>query len=364
MNILALRALRTTAFLLLFFCACLDTWASGYSAISGRIYDGSGQEIQIRGINHHGFNSTILAPQFLWAMGYKDQIAQIKSLGFNAVRVPFVPDTLYNTTPVDRLSYIDPTKNPELLGKTSLQALDIWMAEADRQGLYLVLDFHSVSMQRQYPTWYVSNPADFNLIYNNQEYTKDNWIHDLVFVAQRYASLSHFLAIDVYNEPNGVVRWSPGDPTMTNPNNYWKNAAEAAGNAILSANPNLLIFVEGISANGDGVERDIVTNWGEDLQPQAYQPLNIPLNKLVLSPHTYGPDVAMKPSFWAPNYPANLAADWESLFGQFASTYAVVPGEFGGRYGVGGVGAKDIQWQDAFVAYLLSKDMHNGFYWC
>ena len=45
--------------------------------------------MQLRGISHHGFGSTILQPQFLWAMGWKEQIADIKSLGFNAVRVPF-----------------------------------------------------------------------------------------------------------------------------------------------------------------------------------------------------------------------------------------------------------------------------------
>ena len=108
-------------------------------------------------------------------MGWKEQIAQIKSLGFNAIRVPFVPDTLYNTTPVNQLSYIDANLNPELIGKTPLQVLDLWMAEADRQGMYILLDFHSVSMVRQYPTWFVSNPADFNLIYNKQAYTKENW---------------------------------------------------------------------------------------------------------------------------------------------------------------------------------------------
>src|SRR4249920_326957 len=92
--------------------------AAGYFTQAGKVYDPSGQEIQIRGVSHFGFNGTSLQPQFLWAMGWKEQIAQIKSLGFNAVRVPFVPDTLYNTTPVDQLgSYVNPTLNPELIGK-------------------------------------------------------------------------------------------------------------------------------------------------------------------------------------------------------------------------------------------------------
>lgn len=345
--------------------ATTNTIAPGYFAQAGKIYNSSGQEIQIRGISHFGFNAPILQPQYLWAMGWKEQIAQIKSLGFNAIRVPFVPDTLYNTTPVNQLSYIDANLNPELIGKTPLQVLDLWMAEADRQGMYILLDFHSVSMQRQYPTWFVSDPADFNLIYNKQAYTKENWTRDLAFVAQRYAKLTRFFGIDIYNEPNGTVRWSTGDTNVTNPIYFWKAAAELASAAVLAANPNLMVFVQGINGNYDGMENsNIPTNWGENFQPQAYQPLNIPNDKLVLTPHTYGPDVYMKSSFSASNFPANLAANWDTLFGQFYQTHPVVVGEWGGKYGPGTGGQQDITWQNTFVDYLISKGIRNSFYWC
>jgi endoglucanase len=332
--------------------------AAGYFAQAGKIYDAGGREIQVRGVNHHGFNSTTLQPALLWSMGWKEQIAQMKSLGFNAIRVPFVPDTLYNTTPVNQLVYVEPNLNPELIGKTPLQVLDLWMAEADRQGMYVLLNFYSVSMQTQYPTWFLSNPADFHLVYNNQAYTRENWARDLAFVARRYAGLSHFLGIDLHNEPHDAVRWSTGAAG-------WKAAAEFASAAVLAANPNLLIFVEGTSANYDGIENsNIPMNWGENLQPEAYQPLNIPADKLVLTPHTYGPDVSMKSSFSASNFPANLAADWDALFGQFYPAHSVVIGEFGGYYGTGASGQQDVVWQNAFVQYLQGKGMRNSFYWC
>lgn len=298
-------------------------------------------------------------------MGWKEQIAQMKSLGFNAIRVPFVPDTLYNTTPVNQLSYLNANLNADLVGKTPLEALDLWMAEADRQGMYVLLDFHSVSMQRQYPTWFVSNPADTSLIYNKQAYTKEDWIRDLAFVARRYANLNHFLGIDIYNEPNGIVRWSAGDKNSSDPIYFWKAAAESAAAAVLAANPKLMIFVQGINGNFDGVEKtNIPMNWGEDFQPQAYQPLDIPNDKLVLSPHTYGPDVYVKASFGAANFPANLVEHWDSLFGQFSKKHPVVVGEWGGKYGGGTSGHKDAIWQDAFVEYLISKGMRSSFYWC
>jgi endoglucanase len=339
-----------------------DAFAAGYSVANGKIYEPNGQEVQVRGISHFGFNAPILQPQYLWTMGWKEQIAQIKSLGFNAVRVPFVPETLYSTAKVDQLSYVDPGRNPELLGKTPLQVLDLWMAEANRVGLYILLDFHSISSQQQYSHWFVSNSADFHLTYNKQAYTAANWTRDLAFVAKRYANLPRFFGIDVFNEPYGEVRWT----NTSNPSLSWKSAVESAANAILAANPNVLIMVQGISGNFDGVENtNVPINWGEDLQPQAYMPLNIPQDKLVFVPHTYGPDVYNKTSFAASNFPANLTADWDTLFGQFRKVHAVIPGEWGGHYGdgLGTGGSKDVTWQNAFVNYLISRGMTSSFYW-
>jgi endoglucanase len=330
---------------------------SGYRAQNGQIINGAGNPVQIRGINMYGFNADILIPQYLWQMNWKAQIQQVKSLGFNTIRVPFVPDTLY--TP--QAGYFDPNRNPELVGKTPLQILDLWLAEVDRQGLYFVLDFHSVAKNRQNNTWHTTATDT----YNGQPYTEDHWVRDLVFVAKRYAHLRRFMGIDLYNEPTGEVRWGSGDANAYKPANDWKRAAERAGNAVLSANPKLLVFVEGISANWDGVEStNVPINYGENLRPQSYLPLNIPNAKLVFAPHSYGPDVYQKSTFSHPDFPANLAKDWELLFGQFHPRHPVVMGEFGGRYGNGSGGAKDKVWQDAFVDYLIGKNMRGGFYWC
>jgi aryl-phospho-beta-D-glucosidase BglC (GH1 family) len=336
---------------------------NGYTVMAGKIRDMAGAEVQLRGINHFGFNADgALQPMYLWQMGWKEQLAQIKSLGFNAIRCPFVPDTLYLPT----RGYADPALNPELTGKTPLQVLDLWMQEADRQGLYILLDFHSVSRMNQYFHWFVTDPNDFGLgkwveTYNKKQYTGADWMRDLVFVAKRYAKLTHFIGIDIFNEPHDRVRWNE-EPTPEVA--AWKPAAEKAAASILAANPNLLIFVQGITANWDGKEKTVPMNWGENLQPQGYEPLSIPTDKLVFAMHSYGPDVFVKSSFSAANYPTNLAADLETLFGYLSPRFAVVPGEWGGRYGIGGTGVKDVQWQDAFVDYLVGKGIRSSFYWC
>ena len=338
---------------------------SGYHVRAGQVHDRAGRPVQLRGINHFGFNAPILQPQFLWKMDWKDQIAQIKALGFNAVRLPFVPDTLHVTTPVDQLSWLGGPGNQPLAGKTPLQVLDLWMAEAEHQGLYVLLDFHSVSAQRQYPTWFVDTPDDFALMYHGRAYTEQDWIDDLVFVAARYTHLDGFIGIDLYNEPHGTVRWTAG-ARRADRAPQWKPAAEKAAAAVLAANPDLLVFVAGITGNRDGVEDSTIPmNYGENLQPQAYQPLDIRADKLVLSPHTYGPDVYGKTTFDAPDYPANLAAHWQALFGQFHPRHAVILGEWGGHYGRGpGADPRDVAWQDALVDYLQGAGIRSSFYWC
>jgi len=340
---------------------------AGYSVKAGKIYDGTGAEVQLRGISHHGFNGDGLQPQNLWNMNWQAQIAHMKALGFNAIRLPFVPDTLY--APASKRGYLDAGLNPGLDGKTPLQFLDLWMAEADRQGMYILLDFHSVSKMSQYYHPIITDPKDYGPgmwaeTWNQQAYLAKDWLRDLTYVATRYAKLKHFIGIDIFNEPRDRVRWTlpaGADPLLV----AWKPLAETAANAILAANPNLLVFVQGVTRNDwSGKEKDLPLNWGENLQPQGYDPLNIPSTKLVFAMHTYGPDVYVKSSFSASNFPANLAADWETLFGFLSPKFAVVPGEWGGRYGVGGAGVNDVKWQDAFVDWMKTKGIRSSFYWC
>jgi aryl-phospho-beta-D-glucosidase BglC (GH1 family) len=314
----------------------------------------NGTPIQLRGVNHYGFNDKILKPMMLWVQGWKEQLAHIKSLGFNAIRCPFVPDTLYAAKGVD--SFMIPL-NDDLIGKSPLQMLDMWMAEADRLGLYILLDFHSVSAVNQYFHPFVTDPNEYGKgkwveTWNGQPYTTEDWVRDLCFVAKRYAHLPRFIAIDIFNEPHDRVRWTTGGDAQ------WKPLAESAANAILGANPNLLIFVQGITANWDGVEKAVEENWGENLQPQAYSPLSIRADKLVFCAHTYGPHVWNKASFSAPTFPKNLAADWETLFGFLSPKFAVCPSEWGSTYT-----GQDKVWADAWVDYLIAKGITSSFFW-
>jgi endoglucanase len=209
--------------------------------------------------------------------------------------------------------------------------------------------------------------------------------------------VDNIIGIDLYNEP-----W---DYTWTD----WKTNVEDAYKVINAVNPNILIFAEGVSgtANNQDGTPDTITqephgvlnpNWGENLFSAGANPPNIPKDRLVFSPHSYGPSVAVQTHFLDPNQtacvglegdaagdakckividPVKLKAGWEEHYGYLKDMgYAVVVGEFGGnldwpagqasirdrnRWGFLAPGT-DADWQNAFVDYLAARHI-EGCYW-
>ncbi len=276
--------------------------SQGYTVQGNQILDPAGTPLLLRGVNWFGFETHDHVVHGLWARNWQEMIAQMADLGFNAVRIPICPATLRDSP----VSSIDYSRNPDLQGLTSLAILDQLLQAFDQQGFYILLDHHRPDCNAISELWYT------------ESYSEEQWIDDLVFMAQRYSHLPHFLGIDLKNEPHGSTTWGTGNQATD-----WDLAAARAAAAVLAANPNVLIFVEGIQENPtcSGNQNHW---WGGNLEPLACTPLAISREKLVLSPHVYGPDVYVQPYFNHADFPANLPAIWEAHFGQFADDYPVV----------------------------------------
>ena len=211
--------------------------------------------------------------------------------------------------------------------------------------MYILLDHHRPDCNAISELWYTNN------------YSETQWINDLVFVANRYKNLPYFIGVDLKNEPHGQATWGTGNNATD-----WNKAAERASAQILANAPDILIFVEGIAENPSCSNSGFGHFWGENLEPLACTPLNIPANRLVLSPHVYGPDVFDMPYFQTGDFPNNMPAIWNAHFGRFRNEgYTMAIGEFGGKYGRGN--PRDRTWQNAFVSYLISKNIRDSFYW-
>lgn len=349
-------------------------------------------------------------------------MTEITGMGINMIRLPLVPQTLNANDPQGTGNVLK--NHPSVRIANSRLALETMIKAAAANNIAVLLDIHSCS---NYVGWrkgrldarppYVdkdrdnydftredsscsatNNPSTVTRI---QAYDTTKWLADLKTLAGLGQSLGvdNIIGIDIFNEP-----W---DYTWTE----WKSLSEQAYAAINSVNPNTLIFVEGNSAsagNQDGTPATVdqrpygtaitVPNWGGNLFEAGANPPNIPKDRLVFSPHVYGPSVFVQKSYMDPAQPAcaglegdaagnakcniviNAAQEktgWEEHFGYLRQqNYGMVVGEFGGnldwpagqasirdrnRYSYLAPGT-DATWQNAFVDYLVSKGI-EGCYW-
>src|SRR5215475_13614327 len=236
----------------------------GYWHTDGvRILDANNQQVRIAGLNWFGMETSNFAPHGLWTRGYKSMLDQIKSLGYNTLRLPYC-NQLFDSGSVP--NGIDFNLNPDLQGLNGQQIMDKIIAYCGQIGLRVFLDRHRPDAAGQSELWYTA------------AYSETRWINDWRSLAQRYSGNPTVVGADLHNEPHGAACWGCGDM-----NRDWRLAAERAGNAILSVNPNWLIIVEGVEAfNNDFYW------WGGNLMGAATAPvrLNAP-NRLVYSAHDY-----------------------------------------------------------------------------
>lgn len=344
---------------------------AGYWHTSGnKILDGSNQAVRIAGINWFGFETDNKFPHGLWSRGYKSMLNQIKSLGYNTIRLPysnsiFTYDGSQNVvgSPVPsglNLSS-DGGENVAIDGKTSVQIMDAILDYGTSIGLRFILDRHRPDASSQSALWYRTNVG--------RTIGEAQWINGWKFLANRYKDATYVknytmvVGADLHNEPHSVQGNAPESACWGcgNIETDWRLAAERAGNAILAINPNWLILVEGNECfqSGTGAAVSNVQNdptlscnwWGGNLIGAKDYPVRLNVaNRLVYSPHDYPKSLYAQPWFDDPNYPNNLPAVWDKYWGYLHKTNIapVMLGEFGTKL----IDASDVQWLDTLVNYL------------
>jgi aryl-phospho-beta-D-glucosidase BglC (GH1 family) len=313
-----------------------QTAASFFHTQGNQIVDAQGHNVKIAGVNWFGFESSTYAPHGLWARGYKSMMDQMKQLGYNTIRLPF-SNQLFDAGSVP--NGINFSLNPDLQGLTGLQIMDKIVAYAGQIGMRIILDHHRSE---------AGAGAEGSGLWYTSAYPESRWISDWVMLATRYAGNPTVIGADLHNEPHGPATWGTGDA------NDWRLAAQRAGNAILAANPNWLIAVEGIETYAGHSYW-----WGGNLAGARDFPvvLNV-ANRLVYSPHDYPASVYPQPWFSDPNYPNNLPAVWDQAWGYlFRQNIAPVwLGEFGSRLQT----SSDVAWAHKMVSYLAGDLDGNG----
>lgn len=297
----------------------------------------SGTPVQLKSVNWFGAEGTNHTPHGTWVRRYTDILDQLAGWGFNCLRIPFSGDTVGATPPA---TAFDAGLNPEFVGQSALDILDLIVDYAATKGLYVVLDHH----RRTAGAGADGAPTDAG-------YSEAAWHATWTAMAQRYASKPNVVGADLHNEPHDLT-WDA-----------WATLAEACGNAIHAVAPHWLIMVEGV-----GQYDDDSYWWGGQLMGVATRPVVLTqANRVVYSPHEYGQSVGTQA--WLAydgqtppaNWPMNLYAVWHDHWG-FIAEQGIAPiwiGEFGGHYGLDGSGnstkphgAYETQWTQELVKYL------------
>ncbi len=302
---------------------------TGYWHTNGtQIVDANNRPVRIAGINWFGFESPSYVVHGLGQRDYHDLLNQVKSLGYNTIRLPFSDQLFFANSVPNGISFGN-GMNQDLQGLNGLQILDKIVAAAGQLGLKIILDHHGVDAGSQVALW--SAP----------DCSVSCFESDWQMLATHYNGNSTIIGADLDNEPHSPACWGCGDPALD-----WQMEAQKLGNEVLAINPHWLIFVEGVECyKGDCYW------WGGNLEGVADTPVQLSVpNRVVYSPHDYPPDVYNLHYFNAPDYPNNLVGIWDAHWGFIVKKH-IAPlwlGEFGTLLD----DTKDQQWFTNIVAYL------------
>ncbi|HET9802444.1 MAG TPA: glycoside hydrolase family 5 protein [Candidatus Acidoferrum sp.] len=301
---------------------------------SHRIVDARNRPVRLAAVNWYGFDQKEFVVGGLDHQPLTDIVKKIKQLGMNSVRLPWANETLEKNPVVPDYAV---RANPQFKGARAMEVMDAVVAALAKAHLMIILDNH---MSRA--DW-CCNENDGNGLWANAEYSEEKWLEDWKAITLRYKDQPYVVGTDLRNELRSGAAWGGADPALD-----WHAAAQRGGNAVLEANPALLIFVEG-------------PQYSTDFRGAAEKPivLNIP-KRLVYSPHAYASQNIKFQSY------EEMKQALDARAGFLLQSEPAAPlwvGEFGTCQTLtncGPDGTPDHQWFLWFVEYLKEKNLS----WC
>jgi len=297
-----------------------------------RIFDSAKHPVRLTSVNWYGFDQKEYVAGGLDHAPLAEIIRQIQQIGVNSVRIPWANETLEHNPFPPAYSI---SANPQFKNMRAMEIMDAVIAALASAHIMVILDNHVSRAD-----WCCSE-TDGNGLWYNTDYPEDHWLADWKAIARRYRNQPWVIGADLRNELRSGATWGGSDPKLD-----WHAAAERGGNAVLSANPRLLIMVEGpeYSTNLSGFDK---------------LPVHLPVpDRLVYSPHAYHDQ---KHPF------ANLdemKQGYEARVGYLFHAQPAVPlwvGEFGTCQNLD-YGANS-DWFRLFIRLLQQDDRLSWSYW-
>ena len=331
-----------------------------------RIVDKDGKQVWLTGVNWFGYNTGTNTFDGLWNSRMEPTVKAIADHGFNLIRVPISAELINQWADGEypKANYNN-AYNEEMNSMNSLEIFDYFLALSEQNGIKIMLDIHSAETD--------ASGHNVNLWYTDKVSLQDYYFA-LEWMADRYKDNDTVIAFDLKNEPHGKPNEGKNAAIWNDsaePNN-WKYAAEIAAGKVFAKNPNVLILVEGteiypIKSGGDYSStdsKDYYFNWwGGNLRGVKEYPVNLgsQQNKLVYSPHDYGPTVYEQPWFEGNYTYESLMEDcwYDNWF--YIHDDKIAPlhiGEWGGF-----MKDPNLKWM-TYLRELISTHHINHTFWC
>lgn len=332
-----------------------------------KILDKNGNEVWLTGVNWFGYNTGTNCFDGIWSCDLNQALEGIADRGFNLLRVPISSELLldWKNEVYPKPCYNDYV-NFYLAGMNSLEIFDYVIDKCDTLGLKIMIDIHSAETNaagHYAPLWY------------SGDITEAMYLESLDWISDRYKFDDTIIAYDLKNEPHGKAQetaraiWNDSDDK-----DNWKRVAEVAAFTVLANNPNALIMVEGIEVYPMDIENNAdfhSTNpkeyygtwWGGNLRGVKDFPIDLGeyQNKLVYSPHDYGPGVFEQEWFQGDYTYESLYEDcwrdnWMYIYDDDIAPLLI--GEWGGF-----MTQPNLKWM-TLLRQLISEHRLNHTFWC
>ena len=230
-----------------------------------QIIDATDKPIRLTSVNWYGFDEKEYIAGGLDHAPLATIINQIQQIGVNSVRLPWANETLEHDPIVADYAV---KANPQFKGKHAMQVMDAVIEALAQAHIMVILDNHVSRAD------WCCDDKDGNGLWYNTDYPETKWLADWQTIVRRYKHQPWVIAADLRNELRSGATWG-GPNSKPDPKLDWHAAAERGGNAVLAANPKLLIMVE---------SPDYSTNLtGFDKLPVQLKVAH----RLVYSPHAY-----------------------------------------------------------------------------
>ena len=333
-----------------------------------KILDADGKQVWLTGVNWFGYNTGTNTFDGLWNSELVPAVEGIADHGFNLIRVPMSAELINQWADGEypQANYNN-AYNEELNSMNSLEIFDYFLKLAEENGIKVMPDIHSAETD--------AAGHNANLWYTDKVSVKE-YYSALEWMAERYKDNDTIIAFDLKNEPHGKP--DEGDKAAiwndSKDDNNWKYVAETAASKVLAKNPNVLIMVEGteiypkdIKKNGDYSSKDSADYffnwWGGNLRGVKDYPVDLGKHqdKLVYSPHDYGPTVYEQPWFEGDYDYKSLKKDcWQDnwLYINDEDIAPLLIGEWGGF-----MTEPNITWM-TYMRKLIADNHLNHTFWC